>query len=52
MQSTPPLFKGFLKHEIGVLQTVLKGKSKSVSVDASAETELLRILLERLEKLS
>ncbi len=52
MQSTPPLFKGFLKHEIGVLQTVLKGKSKSVSADASAETELLRILLERLEKLS
>ncbi len=46
-----PLFKGFLSHEIAVLEKIVRGKSKSASADASEEGKLLEILKERLEKL-
>ena len=52
LKQNPPLFKGFLEHEIGVLQTVIKGKSKSATADIGAEAELLRILSKRLETLT
>lgn len=50
LQSKPPLLRGFLEHEIGVLKAVLAGKSKSARADTSNEETLLSILLERLEK--
>lgn len=46
-----PLFKGFLSHEISVLERIVLGKSKSSSADASLDGALLTILKERLEKI-
>lgn len=50
LQNKPPLLRGFLEHEIGVLKAVLAGKAKSARADTSSEETLLSILLERLEK--
>ena len=47
LQSRPPLFAGFVRHEIGVLQRIVDGKSRSAEADASAE----RSLKEKLEQL-
>lgn len=48
----PPHFEGFLRHEIGVYESILKGKSRSATADARAEEEILRILKNRLEKIT
>ena len=41
IQTRPPLFEGFLNHEIKVLQAVIDGKSRSKHADVTAETRLL-----------
>lgn len=48
----PPHFEGFLRHEIGVYEAILKGKSRSATANARAEEEILRILKNRLEKIT
>lgn len=45
-------FEGFLRHEIGVYEAILKGKSRSLSADCRAEEEILSILKARLEKIT
>ncbi len=45
-------FKGFLQHEIGVLEAILRGKAQAASADTRAEKDLLRTFKTRLETLS
>lgn len=47
----PPLFEGFLRHEIGVYRAILRGKAKSEKADAREETRILNFLEKRLETL-
>ena len=44
-----PLFEGFLRHEIGVYEAILAGKSRSCTADTRDETRILKFLRERLE---
>ena len=48
LSERPPLFEGFVRHEIGVFDAIIKGKSKSVSADLSHEAEMKRMLEELL----
>lgn len=48
METRPPLFEGFVRHEIGVFDSILKGKAQSVSADVTFETEMKRKLEELL----
>lgn len=47
MEARPPLFEGFVRHEIKVLDAIIAGKARSKSADVSAETTM-RGLLEEL----
>ncbi len=44
MQSRPPLFEGLLRHEIGVLDAIIKGKSRSRSADTMEEETMKKAL--------
>ena len=44
----PPLFDGFLRHEIKVLDAIISGKSRAKSVDVTEETALKNCLEELL----
>jgi len=48
LSERPPLFEGFVRHEIGVFDTILKGKAKSLRADLSYEIEMKRNLEELL----
>ena len=48
---TPPHFEGFLRHEIGVYEAIIKGKSRSRTADTADEERIVNILNTRLEKL-
>jgi len=50
MEDNAPLFRGFLAHEIGVLENIIRGKERSPTADAEGERQLLKILKERMEK--
>lgn len=52
IEQNSPLFEGFLRHEIGVYEAILHGKSKSDSADTRDEERILKFLKERLEKIS
>lgn len=43
--------RGLLLHEIGVLETVVRGKSRGTDADVSEETRMLNILRARLERI-
>jgi tRNA (adenine22-N1)-methyltransferase len=47
----PPLFEGFLRHEIGVYEAILRGKSKSENADTRDEERILKFLKKRLESI-
>jgi len=51
IERNPPLFEGFLRHEISVYEAILRGKSKSESADTRDETRILKFLKERLERI-
>jgi tRNA (adenine22-N1)-methyltransferase len=51
IQTQPPHMEGFVRHEIGVYEAILRGKSKSESADANDEERILKFLKERLESL-
>lgn len=44
IETRPPLFEGFVHHEIAVLDTVLRGKAKSAQADTSFEEYMKRSL--------
>ena len=44
----PPLFEGLVRHEIHVLNAIVKGKSKSLSADVSEELDMIARLEELL----
>ena len=48
IQTRPPLFEGFLRHEIAVLNKILAGKARSEDADAGAERQLKQCLEELL----
>ncbi len=52
IQTNPPHFEGLLRHEIGVYEAILKGKSRSATASVRAEEEILNILKTRLEKIT
>ena len=51
IETVPPHFEGFLRHEIGVYEAILKGKSRSRAADTRAEEQILNLLNARLEKI-
>lgn len=40
IQKRPALFEGFVRHEIGVFEAILKGKAQAVNADVTFETEM------------
>ncbi len=52
LRQAPPELVGFLRHEIGVLEAVLRGKAKSETADTREESALLDTFKTRLESLS
>lgn len=52
IEENAPLFRGFLAHEIRVIETVLRGKQKGAEADTAAEERMLEILRTRLEKIN
>lgn len=44
----PPHFEGLVRHEIHVLDAIIRGKSRAICADTEAETRLLRALEELL----
>ncbi|MBQ9784953.1 MAG: SAM-dependent methyltransferase [Clostridia bacterium] len=52
IDANPPLLSGLVRHEIGVYEAILKGKSRSATADVRAEKEILSILKSRLEKIT
>ena len=44
IETRPPLFEDFLRHEIAVLNRILAGKARSEDADATAERELKKCL--------
>ena len=44
----PPLFEGFVRHEIGVFESIIQGKARSQSADCAYETEMKQRLEELL----
>ncbi|MBR3894810.1 MAG: SAM-dependent methyltransferase [Clostridia bacterium] len=44
IETRPPLFEGFVRHEIAVLEAVLRGKAKSAQADTSFEEYMKRSL--------
>lgn len=51
IERKPPLFEGFLRHEIGVYEAILRGKSKSKTADVREEERILGFLKNRLESM-
>lgn len=45
-----PYLEGFLRHEIGVLERVVRERSRSVSASTAEQTRLLTLLKKRLEE--
>lgn len=52
IEENSPLLQGFIKHEIGVYEAILRGKSRSRGQDTSEEERILQFLKERLEKIT
>ncbi|MBQ9805176.1 MAG: SAM-dependent methyltransferase [Clostridia bacterium] len=48
IETRPLLFEGFVRHEIGVFDAILKGKAQSINADVTFETEMKRKLEELL----
>lgn len=48
IKNRPPLFEGFVRHEIAVLEKILAGKARSETADLSAETQMKQKLEELL----
>ena len=48
IKARAPLFEGFVRHEIGVFNSILKGKAQSVNADVTFETEMIQRLEELL----
>lgn len=48
IEERPPHFEGLVRHEIGVLNAIIRGKSRSANADTEAETRLVRALEELL----
>lgn len=48
IETRPPLFEGFLRHEIGVLEAIIKGKSKSKFADTAVDEAMKKALEELL----
>ena len=44
IEKRPPLFEGFVRHEIAVLEAVLRGKAKSSRADTSFEEHMKKSL--------
>ena len=51
IEDPPPLFKGFLEHEMHVVEGIRAGKARSRSADTCAEDRMLCLLKQRLEEL-
>ncbi len=51
IENPSPLFKGFLEHEMRVMEGIRAGKAKSRSADTGAEERMLYRLKQRLEEL-
>ncbi len=51
IETTPPLFADFVRHEIAVHEKILVGKQKSTESDSSDEERVLAFLKQRLEKI-
>ena len=52
IDQNPPLFEGFLRHEIGVYEAILRGKARSESADTQDEERILEFLKKRLESIA
>ena len=50
--SEPPLFEGFVRHEISVHQKIVDGKRKSAESDCTDELRVIAFLKKRLEKIT
>jgi tRNA (adenine22-N1)-methyltransferase len=48
IEERPPHFEGLVRHEIGVLNAIIRGKSRSANADTEAEIRLVRALEELL----
>ncbi len=48
IENRPPLFEGLVRHEIAVLETILRGKARSADADATEELRLKTSLEELL----
>ncbi len=48
IQDRPPHFEGLVRHEIHVLDAIIRGKSRSANADTETETRLVRALEELL----
>ncbi len=51
IQNNAPHFGGFVEHEIGVWEAILRGKSRAVDADTRDEERVLKFLKARLETL-
>ena len=51
IQNNAPNFGGFVKHEIGVWEAILRGKSRAIDADTRDEERVLKFLNARLETL-
>ncbi|MBQ9773606.1 MAG: SAM-dependent methyltransferase [Clostridia bacterium] len=51
VENPSPLLLGFLEHEIGVYEAILRGKARATAADSRAEEEILQILKTRLESI-
>lgn len=51
IQNNAPHLRGFIEHEIGVWETILRGKSRAAEVDTRDEERILNFLKARLETL-
>lgn len=51
IQNNAPHLAGFVKHEIGVWEAILRGKLRAVDADTRDEERVLKFLKERLETL-
>lgn len=51
IETPPPLFEGFVRHELAVHQRILDGKRLSTDTDVSEELRVIGFLKKRLEKI-
>ncbi len=52
VQNNAPNLRGFVEHEIGVWEAILRGKSRAVDADTRNEERVLKFLKARLETLT